>query len=460
MAPPNGGGYRPSLDAHGLLKAGGRLDDDPDHFLAAADRRTSWSTAPDDNPAGLSEFALAHLHKAMQGLPDEVIEGTIPLTDEEVLMERDAGLERLARIKRMVSTQEHVARHISAKLSHTADLSEAKRPARSVSNSGPEGGGTKDMKILGSKERQFNARVLFDELQKRQNRTVKFKARREALKAQADQEHEVMLAKLAAADVRWAQRREQLGVERRRKAFTKKQQRTEHQKAVKDNLKDSDAALLAQIEKGHAKHGDAVSRPASQPSLRRPQSQGSQPLPREEAPLPLNLSRACTILDAPPQISPKKGNNLAGSATESVLQDQMRSHALYVNTLDRWSQYVAENDRRTEALWVKMTGAPHNGREVGARRISKSGSHAGRIMADSEDILDLSASRPDSQHRKSVSKGREGHRLSSVSTGNSNRTRENSPDSSPHQRRSVSGRQRKPGESVLSAWLEATDSHS
>mmetsp|Transcript_3668 Transcript_3668/g.9315 ORF Transcript_3668/g.9315 Transcript_3668/m.9315 type:complete len:435 (+) Transcript_3668:33-1337(+) len=417
---------------------------------AEADR-ASWGSTVDENPAGLSEFALAQ-NQLLKSLENEQVEAWIPLTAEEVLSEKEAGLKRLTRIRRIVSTQEHVVRQIHAKLGQT-DLHEARwSPTRAVASTSPVTDAD-GMTLLGSKERQSGARVLSEELLKRENKAVRFKARREALHAQACKEHEDMQAKLAAADVRWAQRREQLNSEQRRRTYTKKQQRTEHQKAVKDNLRDSDTALLAAMEKGHTKYGDAASRPSSQPSLRRIHShsgmkkdEASQPLAATQP--SLNLSRACAVLDSPAQLSAWRKGLGGNTAGENVLLDQMSSHQLYCNTLDRWSQYVAENDRRTEAMWVKMTGAPAVDRgKVNARRSSK-GNKAS--LLDSEDVLD--SSKGDTQ-RKSVFKVREGQRLSTVHRGQV-LTRENSPDSSPL-RKSVLPKQRRPGDSVVSAWLEA-----
>eukprot|EP00971_Amphidinium_carterae_P125554 2487492-Amphidinium_carterae.1 len=114
------------------------------------------------------------------------------------------------------------------------------------------------MTLLGSKERQSGARVLSEELLKRENKakrsvrlrffgdmglgaarkrscsvlTARFKARREALHAQACKEHEDMQAKLAAADVRWAQRREQLNSEQRPVSCHDTRTASNHQKRL------------------------------------------------------------------------------------------------------------------------------------------------------------------------------------------------------------------------------------
>jgi len=66
-------------------------------------------------------------------------------------------------------------------------------------------------------------------------------------------------------------------------------------------------------------------------------------------------SRPTTSASAPGSETRTKSKSL-GAASEPVFQDTVKSHQLYDTTLTKWHGFVAENEKRTEAYWIKMLG--------------------------------------------------------------------------------------------------------
>lgn len=112
--------------------------------------------------------------------------------------------------------------------------------------------------------------------------------------------------------------------EQRHRAFTKQQQRNEQQKVWRELQRDQERLWEAYYMKHHNLAG--AKNPIILPGDDSPRSSGDEASSKEEAP------------------------------TKDIYKDTLRSHKRYAETVDRWKDFVAENERRTEAHWLKVLG--------------------------------------------------------------------------------------------------------
>jgi len=181
-------------------------------------------------------------------------------------------------------------------------------------------------------ERLLNACTVANELVQRRSRQDRFQRRRRSCINEEVKKLDVLQRKHEEADKRAVSRQKELTEKQAEKTCAAQQRRGENQKLLKEIQKFQDH----QFEKLQLKHHpEAVSTQKKGNHHQAVSSTSPPSLPSSSAPLDA---------EEDPQ-SPTE---------EPVHRRQVQSHKLYRKTLDKWNVYVSDNERRTEAFWLKM----------------------------------------------------------------------------------------------------------
>lgn len=174
---------------------------------------------------------------------------------------------------------------------------------------------------VGSQEMLRGSCVVADGTLRRQARLIGFKERRQVML----EEHQISLQrvaqKLEASEARCLERQQEIAEEQRRRAFERQQRRSEQQKMCRELRRDQEHRWELFYSK----------------------TDGGKNLPRSSA--NLHSGRAGSSSPHPVQ---------ADSANEDIYTKILRSHGLYEGALNEMRQFVAENERSTDAHWRKM----------------------------------------------------------------------------------------------------------
>jgi len=258
------------------------------------------------------------------------------LTDEDVQREKEESLARTEAAKAHLKTQEGVTYRINAKLTEKGEydlLAMAHGMSGAPRHHSPglqrHGGSNWPAALLeasGSPEQQHSARVVAEEMLRRQERFWKFDQRRKEVLEQ-DQQLQAQAAKdLEAAELRCAQRQRERLNESRRRAFAAQQRRAEQQKVFRENQREQERTWEAYYTKKErqAKALARASRSPGQPAA------------------------------APGRAKSSSAPELDGWQDEEVYKTTLQSHQSYSETIERWRQFEKENERRTEAHKKKL----------------------------------------------------------------------------------------------------------
>mmetsp|Transcript_4398 Transcript_4398/g.12861 ORF Transcript_4398/g.12861 Transcript_4398/m.12861 type:complete len:713 (-) Transcript_4398:6-2144(-) len=269
------------------------------------------------------------------------------LSEEEVQQEKDQSLARMEMAKAHVKTQEGVMHRINAKLAENGEydaLAGGFSQGQGFSAFGSVSSSWSPMQLEGhgSPEQRHNARVVSEAMLRRRERFANFARRRKELVEQHRKCRDKIAVELEAADVRSAQRQRERLEESHRRAFAAQQRRNEQQKVFKENQREKDRAWEAYYLQ------DQRSRAAGRASARR-----------------------------------HSASEIDDTAETDIYRLIQRSHASYAGTMERWRQFEAENERRTEAHRRKLllgSSGRLSAEEEGERSVSSRArrSHGGK----------------------------------------------------------------------------------
>mmetsp|Transcript_35455 Transcript_35455/g.81809 ORF Transcript_35455/g.81809 Transcript_35455/m.81809 type:complete len:684 (+) Transcript_35455:76-2127(+) len=269
---------------------------------------------------------------AAEEMPDESGDmGWARFDEESVMHERRQSLARTQKAKALVSKQEAVLQGILKKMVEEED-SGAISP--SASDAFSKAGSSQRFRSWSSFSRpsqsattsaSFQEASTFDQqawtvakqILTRQEKKQAFWNQRKEHFEEARHRSEQRQIEREAAEARFAERQREIADEHRRRAFAAQQRRSEQQKVFRETLREQDRVC------------DEYYKNAS-PRGSRSGAQTARSSPRHE----------------------KLESNEA-----DIYRHMLQSHDLYSETVDRWRQQVAENDRRAEAFRRRMLKA-------------------------------------------------------------------------------------------------------
>lgn len=263
------------------------------------------------------------------------------LTEEDVQREKEESLARTEAAKAHVKTQEGATLRINAKLTEHGDydlLAVAHGVSGAQRHHSPglqrQAGSNWPTALLegsGSPEQRHSARVVAEEMLRRQERFYKFDRRRREVLAESEQLQSQFAKDLEAADLRCAQRQRERLQESRRRAFAAQQRRAEQQKVFKENQRDQERVWESYYTK---KEREKV-------------KERQEKAERES-------KKGLPAASGGPRAKSSSAQDLAGWLEEEVYKTTLQSHQSYSETIERWRQFEKENERRTEAHKKKL----------------------------------------------------------------------------------------------------------
>eukprot|EP00747_Dinoflagellata_sp_TGD_P163753 gnl/TRDRNA2_/TRDRNA2_182773_c0_seq1.p1 gnl/TRDRNA2_/TRDRNA2_182773_c0~~gnl/TRDRNA2_/TRDRNA2_182773_c0_seq1.p1 ORF type:complete len:759 (+),score=183.58 gnl/TRDRNA2_/TRDRNA2_182773_c0_seq1:128-2404(+) len=172
-------------------------------------------------------------------------------------------------------------------------------------------------------EAHKQAQRMEDLMVRNQERNERSAKSRETTRLQDAERLNLLASWLEENDVRAANMQREKFAEQRRRAFIAEQRRSEQRKVWRELQRDEERTYLEYYSKAH-KSSESKPSPSSSP-------RGGHRRPRTSPPV-------------------------AGYQTEEIYRDMIRSHKGNANTMVKWKDFVAENERRSEAHWKKTFG--------------------------------------------------------------------------------------------------------
>lgn len=263
--------------------------------------------------------------------PDESGDmGWARFDEESVMHERRQSLARTQKAKALVSKQEAVLQGILRKMVEDDD---AGAISPSASDAFSKAGSSQRFRSWSSFSRHSQSAVTsasmheastFDQqawtvakqiLTRQEKKQAFWKQRREHAE-EGRRKLQQRQTESEAAEARLAERQREIAEEHRRRAFAAQQRRSEQQKVFRETLREQDRICDEYYK--NASRGTRSGSPTARSSS-----------PRQEKP----------------------------EAQADIHRQMLKSHDIYSETVERWRQQVAENDRRAEAFRRRMLKA-------------------------------------------------------------------------------------------------------
>lgn len=242
--------------------------------------------------------------------------------EEQVRKELEAGQLRTARAQELLASQEAVLKRSQTKIRESDEQAQGASPSTPVRMRRTEQG----MSWLttpekpGTSDRARSAAQVSKQMAKRKERSNIVSARQERM-AEEERDYQMRVYNgIEAVEARIQKMQEDFFEEQRRKAFTAQQRRNAQQKAIKEFRREEERLYEAYYSKRSSSQSPRPSRNSSPSRSRSPHPSAQDP------------SQA-----------------LVTEPGEELYQTILKSHIKYAGTIDKWQQFVQENDRRAEA---------------------------------------------------------------------------------------------------------------
>lgn len=286
----------------------------------------SFKTATRRHSSALSDLDTGHacLETDPQTLRDGDSTESIEYpweTTEGVEIERQRGIENMANLRKVVERQDYISRAILAKINEGNEIQSPKKVGKQRPTMG--------LCLSGESEsiRSHNADVIASTFKLRQDHKDHNQQCRSHVAAEEVKYHDSLRQKHDRIHQQVAQRQQELVEKQLERTLLVQQRRNEQQKMLKEIQRSQDH----QFELMQLKHHPTAVSTHKPPSRAQTPSQPPKPPTGEPA-------------------------KMSHSASEPVSGHRMQSHKLFGSTLDQWKVVEADNERRGDAYWRKITG--------------------------------------------------------------------------------------------------------
>lgn len=242
--------------------------------------------------------------------------------EEQVRREFEAGQLRTARAQELLASQEAVLKRSQTKIRESDEQAQGASPSTPARMRRTEQG----MNWLttpekpGTSDRARSAAQVSKQMAKRKERSNIVSARQQRM-AEEERDYQMRVyTEIEAVEARIQKMQEDFFEEQRRKAFTAQQRRNAQQKAIKEFRREEERLYEAYYSKRTGSQSPRPSRNSSPSRSRSPHPSAQDP-----------------------------SHALATEPGEELYQTILKSHIKYSGTIDKWQQFVQENDRRAEA---------------------------------------------------------------------------------------------------------------